>query len=454
MLKLTLQFELSMMSLYTKFAANVLFPVHEKLKGHSTFEILKYLEQSQWQEPGDIRQLQHENWQQFAEHLTQYNPFIKAQYNSAFPKSIEQLSALPIADKALIRDNFEQYLSTKTNAPIVKTTSGSSGTPFKFALGKDRISHDIAAKLRATRWWGVDIGSKEAVIWGSNVELSGQGLVKQVRDSVFRTKLFPAQHLDEQGLLDLFNQLNNYQAEMFYGYPSILALLANFALKKGLEYKPNNLKVVFCTAEKLFDHQREVIEKVFKAPTANGYGSRDAGFIAHECPEGSLHISEEHVLVEIVDDEGQACPPGTLGHIVVTHLLTQDFPILRYKTGDMGVLSDQPCRCGRKLLSFKEVVGRSNDVLYDINGGAVHGSFVGNLVREERAISNFQLIQHSQTEFELKLVLHAHLPFEQQNICRKLASVLGSEAKISCQILEDIPSEATGKYKYIINKCL
>src|SRR5262249_16159083 len=70
------------------------------------------------------------------------------------------------------------------------------------------------------------------------------------------------------------------------------------------------IKVAFVTSESLYDHQRRQIEKTFGCPVANGYGGRVAGFIAHECPEGLLHITAVDLIVELLDHEGRAVAAG------------------------------------------------------------------------------------------------------------------------------------------------
>src|SRR5207253_2509642 len=136
---------------------------------------------------------------------------------------------------------------------------------------------------------------------------------------------------------------------------------AEYALASGIRMHRLGIKVVFVTSEKLYDEQRNLISRVFGCAVANGYGGRDAGFIAHACPEGGMHISAEDIIVEIVDAAGQVLPPGSAGEIVVTHLATSHFPFIRYRTGDVGVLDRQLCACGRGLPLLKEIQGRTTD---------------------------------------------------------------------------------------------
>ena len=104
--------------------------------------------------------------------------------------------------------------------------------------------------------------------------------------------------------------------------------------------KKVGIKVAFVTSERLYDNQRQEIERVFGCKVANGYGGRDAGFIAHECPHGNMHITAEDIIVEIIDQDGKILPHGKSGEIVVTHLATRMFPFIRYRTGDIGTLDN------------------------------------------------------------------------------------------------------------------
>ncbi|MEH6648962.1 MAG: AMP-binding protein [Motiliproteus sp.] len=446
---------------YTRLVSHILFPLHERLKSHQSVQRKVELEHSQWLSAEALHALTQQRLQAFLTDVNKVNPYFSGLFKSRGlePSDFsdpEILSRIPYLDKERIRANQQSMLSQNIKPPQFMTTSGSSGQPLKFAVGKERISHDIAAKWRATRWWDVDIGDPEAVIWGSGIELNGQGIAKRVRDRMMRSQLFPAKQLKSHELLDLYHRLIAYRPAMIYGYPSILTLLAETARAHGLNNNNNNsseLKVIFCTAEKLYDPQRQLIEEVFNAPVANGYGSRDAGFIAHECPHGNLHISAEDVIVEILDDQQKPLAIGEQGEIVVTHLSTRAFPMIRYRTGDIGRLSAGRCPCGRGLPILAEVIGRANDLLKATDGASVHGAFIGNIVREDPAVGQFQFIQNTPTSFELKVVCRDNLLPDRNRLQAALCKVLGREAQIQINAVAAIEAEETGKFKYIINRC-
>lgn len=444
--------------MYTKLVSRCLFPLHEALKGHSTVAKHRQLLTSQWLDHSQLSALQSDRLHAFLSDIAKHNAYYRDLFEQlALSESDFRdqgvLQRIPVLDKDTIRKNHAHFLSDNPTNPIFMSTSGSTGNPLKFAVGNERVSHDVAAKWRATQWWGVDIGDREAVVWGSQIELTGQGLVKAVRDKLFRSRLFPARDLNPQAISDMATDLSDYDPAMIYGYPSILSMVAQHILDHKLPINFPALKVIFCTAEKLYPHQRDVIESAFKATVADGYGSRDAGFIAHQCPHGSLHVCAEDIIVEVLNDNDEACEPGEIGRLIVTNMTTRDFPMVRYDTGDLAKWAkEQSCQCGRTLPVLEEVIGRSNDALTTPSGNVLHGAYVGNVVREEQAIKQFQLIQESSVGFSLSYTAYEGQDADEGALSTRLKKLLGEDAELTILKVPEIKSESTGKYKYVINK--
>jgi phenylacetate-CoA ligase len=213
------------------------------------------------------------------------------------------------------------------------------------------------------------------------------------------------------------------------------------------------LKVAFVTSEKLYDHQRELIQRVFGCPVANGYGGRDAGFIAHQCPAGGMHLTYEDIIVEIVDTEGHVLPLGESGEIVVTHLATRDFPFIRYRTGDVGVLDTQRCSCGRTLPLLKEVQGRSTDFLVAKDGTVMHGLSLIYIVRDLPGMKQFKIVQESLDLTRFQLVTDS--TFDESliaGIVRGAKARLGEAVEIQVERVAEIQPERSGKYRYVVSK--
>lgn len=213
------------------------------------------------------------------------------------------------------------------------------------------------------------------------------------------------------------------------------------------------IRVAFATGETLYPEQRAVIERVFAAPVANGYGSRDAGFIAHQCPAGSLHLSAEHIVVELIDEEGQPVAAGEKGEIVVTHMATMDFPFIRYRTGDMAVMDDKTCACGRGLPALREVFGRSTDFVRTRSGNTMHALALIYEVRDKAGVRAFKFVQAEDLSLELLLVAAPELTQEVETSIR--AGVLrrmGDDTELTIRHVDEIPPEKSGKYRYVVSR--
>lgn len=447
------------MSLYTRFIANLVFPIQERLKQHDTVRRKRELEKSQWLSTEQILALQQDKLQAFIRNISATVPYYRQLFSSlgitaADIKTVEDLTQLPFLTKAVIREQFDQLTADTSSGLKRFNTGGSSGQPLIFMLGNERVSHDVAAKWRATRWWGVDIGDKEIVAWGSPIELGAQDKMRLLRDALFRSTLIPAFDLTEEKLLAFLAQIRQSRPKMLFGYPSVFHLLAKTAEKHQINMQQLGIKVVFVTSERLYPYQRELISQIFNAPVANGYGGRDAGFIAHECPHGSLHLSAEDIIVEIVSPDGKVLPVGEKGEIVVTHLATSEFPFVRYRTGDIASLGSAPCGCGRGLPVLASVEGRSTDFVVAADGTMMHGLALIYILRDIPGIEAFKIIQHSLSETEVQLVWpDGPLPADITSIIQSgLQARLGAEVDININQLNEIAPEASGKYRYVISK--
>lgn len=448
-----------MSDLYTRFVSQVLFPAQERLKKHDTVQVRQGLETSQWWSAEAIADLQVQRLRRLLQNASENVPyyrglFARLGFDPAKVRCTEDLQALPFLTKEVIRANSDDLRAANARGLARFNTGGSSGVPLIFFIGSERVAHDVAAKWRATRWWDVDIGDTEIVVWGSPIELGTQDRIRWLRDTLMRTELLPAFEMSDEKVDGFVERIRARRPKMLFGYPSAISHIAKRAEQTGRRLDDLGVKVVFCTSERLYDHQRATIERLFGCPVANGYGGRDAGFIAHQCPHGSMHITAEDIVVEIIDEQGQVVPRGVSGEIVVTHLATSDYPFIRYRTGDVGTLSDSTCSCGRGLPVLSDIQGRATDFVVAADGTVMHGLSLIYVLRDLPQVQAFKIVQETLSETSIFVVVDAAAQHETlaDTIRAGVRARLGASVQVTVNFVDEIAAEASGKFRYVISK--
>jgi phenylacetate-CoA ligase len=444
---------------YTWFCSRVLFPLHERLKGHDTVAVLRSLESTQWLPQQQLEQLRITRLRELLEYAGRQVPYYRDLFNRigfdpASVASVADLQALPILRKPEMRAAGDRMVAEGARKLVRLSTTGSTGDPLRFYLSRRRIAHDVATRWRATRWWGVDIGDREFVAWSSPIELTRQDRMRQLRDRVFRTTLVPSIALSPQRLDAILDILRRLRPTMLYGYPSALSLIAQRALDQNVELSDLGVRIAFTTAEKLYPHQRDAIGAAFGCPVADAYGGRDAGFIAHECPAGGLHITAEDIIVETVDETGRPAPPGQPGEVLITHLFSHEYPFIRYANGDVAVLADRRCGCGRGLPLLEAVMGRTNDFLLAEDGSKVHDVAFAMHLRDMPGVLQFKIIQESMALTRLQLVTGNEFdPARATSVLNEVfRRYLGPGVTLQIEHVRAIEPEASGKYRYVVSR--
>src|SRR4051812_47071319 len=213
------------MDLYTSLISSFIFPLHERVKNHRTVAIRRRLEASQWLDQRRLEELQVSKLKRFLTEVSANVPYYRMMFSELGFKverirSLSDLACLPLLDKPTIRSNAEAMKAENSQGGLTRSnTGGSSGEPLVFYIGKERVSHDVAAKWRATRWWDVDIGDTEIVIWGSPIEVGSQDRIRALRDPMLRTRLLPAFEMSVANLDRFIEDIGRVKPKMLFGYP-------------------------------------------------------------------------------------------------------------------------------------------------------------------------------------------------------------------------------------------
>jgi len=434
----------------------ILLPLHERLTRRKTFRFHRELADSQWWSADRLREMQLAKLRELVGvALTGTDGYaaLAGVDRSWRPELLDDLQRLPLLDKAAMSAGLETLVNRGVpGGPIRYNTGGSTGRPLIFYLDKRRQAADKAARMRSHAWWGIRPGDREAYLWGSPVELGGQDRLKRLRDRLTNELLLSAFDLSADSVGWFVAQLRRFKPRCLFGYPSSMALMCRLARRAGHDLAGLPIRAVFSTAEVLEDHQRRIISESFGGvPVADGYGSREGGFIAHECPEGRMHITSEHVIVEFIR-AGRPVAPGEDGEIVVTHLDNHAMPFIRYRTGDIGQASAESCSCGRGLEVMEVVKGRTTDFIIAPDGRWVHGLALIYVIREIPGVRQYQIVQDDVDRIRVKLVCGEGFPTDGPRRIRDgIAERLGDDVGVSVEHVDEIALDASGKTRSVIS---
>jgi phenylacetate-CoA ligase len=207
-------------------------------------------------------------------------------------------------------------------------------------------------------------------------------------------------HLSPVYLSHYCQEIKKRPYHAIMGYPSALQALAQYILDTG--ENGFQFRTAVTSGEVLHSHQRRVIEQALGCQVFDQYGCTEICVFAAQCQEGSMHISPDYGVLEVVDNGGKPVPVGTAGEIVCTGLLNDAHVLIRYRLGDRGALSDEPCRCGSPLPVLKSIEGRTGDVFVLPNGRRL--GILGDEMYGVSSVAEWQLIQEAPDLFTLCVV--------------------------------------------------
>jgi phenylacetate-CoA ligase len=161
--------------------------------------------------------------------------------------------------------------------------------------------------------------------------------------------------------------LQDFRPAGLCGTPSFVLHIAESLVAEGGDPRALGLRYGMFGAEPWSEGVRVALEQALGCPAFDIYGLSEiiGPGVAGECEaQAGLHVQDDHFLPEVVDPaSGEALPPGREGELVLTTLTKRAMPLVRYRTGDITTLVDEPCRCGRTSVRMARVKGRSDDML-------------------------------------------------------------------------------------------
>ncbi len=451
--------------MYSKIVKNVNFPFYCFLSGKYTYyRQYRQLEENQWLPPEYLGKLRWKLFTELIEDAYRNTDFYKEVISDmgADPRDFNSIKAyqkIPIITKQIIQRERER-LKSKSLVPgsfAEDASGGSTGEPTIFYVHNYRYTLRAWEQVRHDRWSGWDLGENMALLWGASNDLrAGVKLNVRAKNFLLHRRI----SMDAFALTD--KKMENFAKIMIQKRPTMLLAYANAAYSLaryldtiGFPAKKIGLKGIISSAEKLYDFQRELIERVFGCPVFDRLGSREVGLIGSECDrhEG-LHMNVDNLIIEFLDEEDQTVPPGEPGRIVVTDLLNKAMPFIRYDTGDIGAWIDRPCSCGRTLPLMKCIEGRTVDFILTKDGRKIHGEYFTHLFYGVRGLRQFQLIQKDLDLLEVKIIKTSEWDtFNEPQILERIRNYMqDSKLKIDLIFVDQIPKPRSGKLRFTLSE--
>lgn len=239
--------------------------------------------------------------------------------------------------------------------------------------------------------------------------------------------------------------------DILLSFPSNIAALLDRFDQMGR--RPPALRHLRTVGETLTAALRHRIEADLNARVVDMYSSAEVGIIALQCPSSPLyHLQSETLIVELLNEQGGPCAPGEVGRVVVTDLFNYATPLIRYEIRDYAEVGP-PCACGRGLPSLTRILGRSRNMLRLPDGQYYWPLFYFQQFRNIARILQYQVVQHSLDDIEVRLVTEGALNAGQE---KKLAAIIRGAmgypfALRFTYFAEELPDSRGGKFEEFIS---
>lgn len=350
---------------------------------------------------------QWERLSQVLAHAYEHVPFYKEKFSQAglTPTDIktpEDLLKLPLTEKDELKEAFPDKILAK-NLPAsrgqLRSTSGSSGKPFSFYIDAKYKNEERKALFRLHNAIGLHFGDK--IIRLRNSYLRGDGLRNTLQRHFGNTIHVTTQDMSLSKMPYYLAQIEKHKPKMIESFPQHILALARYMEEHHLHLPVENILIV---GGKVFDDQKQLLEKVFQAKVFNEYGASEVMRVAYQCERrNAYHLDVGRYFIELIH-KGKHAKEGELGEIVLTSLCNDYMPLIRYRIKDMAVAGGS-CDCARTYPVVSEIKGRVMESIFLKNGRFLDQ----NLVRLEitgfsEKIDGFQTIYTKEHELQVHII--------------------------------------------------
>jgi phenylacetate-CoA ligase len=363
------------------------------------------------------------------------------------PYAGKSLDELPVATKLLYREDYESFLSSAYRGVTLHTqsTSGSTGMPFSVVQNMEKRNRVIAELKLYARYAGHE--SHEKLIY---LKVLTPRTVRPwltcLRENIWRVD---CSHLGPENLDRIRQTLKKAGRITLFAYPTTLDALAQHLIDRGDTSADFNIRAIISGGEALQEVTRKRLKDVFECSITSRYSSEEMGVLGQDSDaDRSYYLNWGSYYFECLKlDSDEPAAQGEVGRVVITDLFNFAFPMVRYDTGDLGMLDGESEHGWPRL---RELYGKHRDVVYDTRGNLISPVVLSFYLWGLEGVKQFQFIQETEKDFVLRLNGVKH-PTVAEKISL-LKTVLGGDANIVSEYVDEIPVLSSHKRQYIVCK--
>ncbi|MGM9553707.1 MAG: phenylacetate--CoA ligase family protein [Faecousia sp.] len=377
-------------------------------------------------------------------------------------RTIDDLHKLPFSYKQDLRDTYPYGLFAVPLKDVVRLHASSGTTGKQIVVGYTRNDLDVWDECVARALTAAGCTDEDIVHVSYGYGLFTGGLGADGGAKRIGATTVPVSSGNTQRQVTI---LKDFGSTILCCTPSYALHIAEVLYANGYTKDDIKLKAGIFGAEPWTNEMRRKIEEMLGLTAYDIYGLTEiiGPGVAFECKEQTgMHVNEDHFIVEVIDpDTGEVLPEGTQGELVFTCITKEAFPILRYRTRDIGVITRGKCSCGRTLVKMTKPRGRTDDMLI-IRGVNVFPSQIETVLLEKGYTANYQIVVDRANNFdsiEVQVEISNEifsdtvrgLAERAKELAAALKTLLGVTAKVTLLEPNSIP-RSEGKAVRVIDK--
>lgn len=378
-------------------------------------------------------------------------------------KTLEDIRHIPFTTAEDLRNNypFGMFAADKKDIIRIHGSSGTTGKPKIVGYTKKDLDNWTECLARVISAAGVTSGDVAQIAFGYGLFTGGFGLHYGMEKVGAMVVPLSSGNTERQLMI-----MKDFGTTVLVATPSYALYMADEMKKRGIRKEDLKLRVALFGGEGHTEAMRSKIEHQLGILATENYGLSEIGGPGYsgECyQQNGMHIAEDQYFSEIIDpDTCETLPIGEPGELVITTLVREGMPVLRYRTHDMTWLDDTPCSCGRSSMRMAKVQGRSDDMLV-IRGVNVYPSQIEEVIMRVKEIEPFYEIivtnQGYMDKLEVKVELkdgalldnYQQLEQLRKSISHQLKTTLNIEAIVELVSSGTLP-RFEGKGKRVIDR--